>query len=388
MVLDYGGKKVFIIDLNPMVHRYFNAMKKNLLTATVEIDGKVVTVDTTVPSLVFKQLVRLSAYGKNPIVVVYDRPNYSRKAYFQSKLASGDISGKSVGYKGSRGYVDPRMKEAQDIIINMLKKAGIMVLGKDNYEADDLVAEVVRVAKIQNPRSPIYIVGNDMDFAPLVDEQVSFYRYTRKKEYNEEGHISIRKHAQITPRTYQKECESVSGNKNLSIPYNTLLLAKLVRGDKSDEVPAMKGWTPKKYNSLVEGLIADGVDVANTFKYFSWIVKYQLLDEKGVVVGVVDDFGDIPKEFMVRKAVKVLVSPPKEIECWCSILDKYMTESEIDELYTRYTGMNLNGAFTSFSESKLNRLPVRLSVKNTIPTLDVGRLQRLVSVLKINLGLN
>lgn len=388
MVLDYGGKKVFIIDLNPMVHRYFNAMKKNLLTATVEIDGKVVTVDTTVPSLVFKQLVRLSSYGVNPMVVVYDRPNFSRKAYFQSKLAGGDISGKSVGYKGSRGYVDPRMKEAQDIIINMLKKAGIMVLGKDNYEADDLVAEVVRVAKIQYPRSPIYIVGNDMDFAPLVDEQVSFYRYTRKKEYNEEGHISIRKHAQITPRTYQKECESVSGNKNLTIPYNTLLLAKLVRGDKSDEVPAMKGWTPKKYNSLVEGLVVDGVDIANTFKYFSWVVKYQLLDEKGIVVGVVDDFGDIPKEFMVRKAVKVLVSPPKEIECWRDILSKYMTESEIDEVYTRYTGMNLNGAFTNFSESKLNRLPVRLSVKNMIPTLDVGKLQLLVSVLKINLGLN
>ena len=58
MVLDYGGKKVLIIDLNPMVHRYFNAVRQEMLTATVEIDGKVVTVDTTVPALVFKQLVR------------------------------------------------------------------------------------------------------------------------------------------------------------------------------------------------------------------------------------------------------------------------------------------------------------------------------------------
>lgn len=386
MVLDYGGKKVLIIDLNPMVHRYFNAVRQEMLTATVEIDGKVVTVDTTVPALVFKQLVRLSGYGTHHMVVVHDKPNHSRKAYFQNMLASGGITGKSSGYKSSRGYVNPRMVQAQDIIINMLKKAGVMVLGKDNYEADDIVAEVVRVAKIQYPQAPIYIIGNDMDFAPLVDEQVSFYRYTRKKEYFEEGHLSLTKHAQITPRSYQRECESVTANKKLTIPYNTLLLAKLVRGDKSDDIPPLKRWTPTKYNKLVEGLIEDGVDLANTFKYHNWVVKYQLLDATGGIVGVVDDFMDIPQEYKVNKAVKMLVEAPKEVKLWRGILEKYMTSEEIDEIYARFTGMNLNGAFTQFEQQVLNRVPLRLSTKVPIPGLDIMKLQRVVNVLRIHLS--
>lgn len=386
MVLDYGGRRVIIVDLNPMVHRYFTAVRENMLTTTVEIDGKVVTVDTTVPSLVFKQLVRLTGYGKHYLVVVHDRPQYSRKAYFQEHLIKGSITGSTSGYKSSRGYVNPRMVQAQEIIINMLKKAGVMVLGKDNYEADDIVAEVVRVAKIQYPQAPIYVIGNDMDFAPLVDEQVSFYRYTRKKEYSEEGHLALTKHAQITPRSYQRECESVTANKKLQVPYNTLLLAKLVRGDKSDDIPPIKGWTPTKYNKMVEGLIEDGIDIANVFRYHSWGVKYQLLDTDGNVRGEVDDFMDVPEDFKIRKLVKVLLERPKEIDSWRDILGKYMTESEINEVYARFMGMNLNGAFTGFSQGTLNRMPLRLSTKVPFPCLDVMKLQRVVSVLKIHIS--
>lgn len=386
MAINLAGRKVLIIDLNPMVHRYFNAVRQNTLTTTVEIDGKFVTVDTTVPALVFKQLVRLSSDGYNPMVIVHDRPNISRKAYFGRMLATGEITGNTTGYKGSRGYVNHQMVEAQDIIINMLKKAGVMVLGKDNYEADDLIAEAVRVAKIQYPTCPIYVIGNDMDFAPLVDEQVSFYRYTRKMEYNEDGHLKITKHAQITPRTYQKECESVSVNKKLKIPYNSLLLAKLVRGDKSDDVPPLKGWTPTKYNKMIDGLLEDGVDITKEFKYHTWTVGYQLLGINNEVVGTVYDLGDIPKEYIERKAVKLFVERPKEIDDWRAILSKYMTESEINEVYARFVGMNLNGAFVDFKENSLNRVPARLNSKVLIPSIDVGRLQRVVSILKINLG--
>lgn len=386
MVLDLERGRIFIIDLNAMVHRYFNAVREKTMTATVEIDGKVVVVDTTVPALVFKQLVRLSDYGRHAIVVVHDRPTYSRKAYFNAKIAGGQITGKTVGYKGSRGYVNPQMVQSQDIIINMLKKAGVLVLGKDNYEADDLIAEVIRVAKIKYPTKPIHIVGNDMDYAPLVDEQVSFYRYTRKKESNEDGHPKLTKYAQMTVNNYQKECESVTANKKLKIPYNSLLLAKLIRGDKSDDIPPLKGWTPTKYNKLVDSLIEDGVDIANTFKYYQPKVEYVYYTETGTEVGSVLDYKEIPNEYLTIKRVRVRVNEIEEIKSWSKVLDKYMTKEEIDELYTRYHGMNLNGAFVDLGV-KLNRQPIRLSIHQDILNLDVYKLQSLVSVLQINLSL-
>ena len=104
------------------------------------------------------------------------------------------------------------------------------------------------------------------------------------------------------------------------------------------------------------------------------------------IVGTVNDLGDIPKEYIERKAVKLFVERPKEIDSWRAILSKYMTESEIDEVYARFVGMNLNGAFVDFKENQLNRVPARLNSKVLIPSIDVGRLQRVVSILKINLG--
>lgn len=145
-------------------------------------------------------------------------------------------------------------------------------------------------------------------------------------------------------------------------------------------------WTPTKYNKLVEGLIEDGVDLANTFKYHNWVVKYQLLDGNGGIVGVVDDFMDIPQEYKVNKAVKMLVEAPKEVKLWRGILEKYMTSEEIDEVYARFTGMNLNGAFTQFEQQVLNRVPLRLSTKVPIPGLDIMKLQRVVNVLRIHLS--
>ena len=94
--------------------------------------------------------------------------------------------------------------------LDMLPVTTIML---DEIEADDVIGYLS-----QHFQEQVVIMSNDRDFIPLVDERVSVWNATRKKMYNPE---LVHEDYGFTPNNY--------------------LLFRLVDGDKSDNIPGVKG---------------------------------------------------------------------------------------------------------------------------------------------------
>ena len=226
--------RVVIIDVSHLFYKYaFGGAPP--LSDTIVVDGVPQIVDTTLPNYVIKQIHRWSYFGTLPTVVCFDGKGStaSRKAYFLKNSAG---SGSPIIYKEGRKFQDKRFYEGINITGNLLTAGGVMVLKKDGFEADDLVKVAVDRAKVQYPGVPIDVITGDTDLVPLVDEQVSVFLTSRKNTWGERPELEKRGYVQITPDIYQGYIEGLSGNKKLFLPYNTLLLKKLLRG-KPDEIP-------------------------------------------------------------------------------------------------------------------------------------------------------
>lgn len=382
---------VIILDFNAYMQRFHRVMADKGLTAQVEVDGQMRFIPTGAPKTVLQSLINLTRGGRCPLVVVSDLRIWSRKAYFKKGIETGQITSKSGDYKGFREPFNPGFKDSCDLTLNLLRNSGCWVLNKENYEADDLMPEVIRVAKAQFPELPIHIIANDLDLAPLVDEQVSLYRTPAKETYAEPGYMTLNKYEQITPRNYQEVMQRTSFGKNLKIPYNSLLLAKLFRGDKSDNIDILPKWTPKRYNKLVSQMIEDGVDLS-LFSYHPWVVNYKYIPNGNV-------FPSLPPGYIKSQWKKVLEEPP-EVQQMRDVLSKYIapedmtkeekalkrayiTEEEIDEVIYRYHGMNLNGAFLDLYPTE-RRAPFTIKNRVQIPNLDVPTLVKKASVYNMN----
>ena len=111
---------------------------------------------------------------------------------------------------------------------------------------------MVQRIKEEDTKTPIDIITNDSDLLPLVDEQVSVYiRGTR--QFSEEGCPEHRLYFQVTPRTWDEYLSYASAYRGFKIPYNSMLLFKLIRGDKSDNIPVgVEGYGGVKFAKLVE----------------------------------------------------------------------------------------------------------------------------------------
>lgn len=380
---------IMIVDFNHVLHRFYNAMGRLGLSTTLEVDGELRKIDTGVAKGVLQYLVKLSSSGRCPMIVVHDRPVYSRKQYFSKGISNGSIYSKTGDYKGDRPPINYAMRDSADLILTILKKIGALVIGKDNYEADDIIPEAIRVAKLQYPDLPIYILANDLDLAPLVDEQVSMYRYPTKQTYSEDGHLTINKYQQITPRNYQEIIEVSSMVKGLFIPYNSLLLAKLIRGDKSDNVSIMNGWTPTKYNTLIRNMVKDGVDLS-IFSYHAWITSYEHTPTGEVFEKLPDGAKLIEWKKRLSlssnfdkmvNTLKMYLAPDgattKEIKT-----NGYLTEDDLAEIVARFHGMNLNGAFF---DTPTRRAPFVLKDDIAIPSLNCPEIAKQGLVFQMNI---
>ena len=227
------SKIVWVVDFNHLVHKYFQGMRAKNVTLTAEVSvervdamGSIYTenvvVDTTVLSAMLKFFAnRLSGEGYNPMVICADSKIWSRKEYMKDLLKR---EGKGGTYKSGRPKLAPDWWSSAELCLTLLKKIGVCVLKKDNYEADDLIAEAVRVAKLQYPNNPVCVLTGDLDMVPLVDEQVSVYMYPATQTFAEQGYPELNNYEQITPRTYKRMLERKSSVKKLGgfANYNTL----------------------------------------------------------------------------------------------------------------------------------------------------------------------
>lgn len=367
-------RRVVIVDIMHMFFKYAYGGASGL-SSTIMVDGVPKRVDTTLPAYSIKQLHRWSNFGFNPLVVCFDGvgSTRSRKAYF-AKYSEDSKTG-SVVYKDGRDSQDARFFEGVNLTMNLLRNGGVCVLKADGYEADDLIKAAVDKAKIDYPDLPIDVITGDADLLPLVDEQVSVFLSSRKSTWAESSDIEKKNYVQIRPENIQAYVEGLTEFKGLTMPYNTVLLKKLLRGDKSDAIPAYPKFTPTKYNNLVSSLVEDGYDLGDLFRYE---VPEAVISYRGTEEPIPEHLIEsTPKE---QKMLKF--KEPKALTNMCNILSDYLDDDIIKHIRLVYNGINLNGAFVGLPDG-FNRKPAVLNVE--IKGYIASVLQAEVSCVQIRL---
>lgn len=128
-------------------------------------------------------------------------------------------------YKSNRNEIPEELKMQIPIINEMLKIMNFCCVEYEGYEADDVIGTA---CKNNNVFDFIYIASGDKDLMQLVNENVFVYDSMKNKIYNEKGVI-----------------EKFGIKPSQIVDYLALI------GDKSDNIPGVKGIGPKSAISLL-----------------------------------------------------------------------------------------------------------------------------------------
>jgi 5'-3' exonuclease len=159
--------------------------------------------------------------------------------------------------RGEKGGFDTRAFEAAvEQVVKPLQAQGAVVLAHPHSEADDLAAGVARWAKACDSSVRMVIVTGDSDFLQLATERVHIHTIY--------GDCALARLACGDPRT--------------------LLLRKLLMGDKSDNIPAIRPrMGPKATDHWleegVETLLADDPDARANFERNRTLIDLQCAPE-------------------------------------------------------------------------------------------------------------
>lgn len=230
------GSKLFVVDVSAMMRTnyvklstgsaediftgYHNKFKKKELSW--EVDG-----ETFNTSALYGLLRIFAMYGfDNYYVFCFDTPKSSRKA-------------ESDSYKAGRVKADQEYFDQVHVARTMLENVGFLTHAVEGYEADDFIVETVN----QNKEffDHVFVVSNDFDMAQTVDENVYFKNVVKSR-------------GDITKDNFETA---------LKCPYNSILLYKALVGDKSDNIPGVKGFGPKAFYRFIddENIYSDLVNI-------------------------------------------------------------------------------------------------------------------------------
>ena len=365
--------RVVIVDVTHLFYKFAFGCNTNL-TSTIKIGGVPKIVNTTLPTMTIKAIHRWARGGSNPVVVCFDGEGCtrSRKAYFRTGTAGG---GQQVGYKESRSFQDDTFYMGINMTLSALKDGGVMALRLDGFEADDIVAAAVAKAKVQYPDMPIDVITGDQDLLPLVDDQVSVFLTSKKTTYAIDKQFEKRGYVQITPENYQAYIEGLTEFKNLYLPYNTVLLKKLLRGKKADDVPGYPKFTPTKFNKLVQEMQSDGYDLHDLFVY----------DAPTATPMSKSTWKELtPEELKTwpKDDIKYSFGDPPALTRMCEVLSQYLDEDIINHIRFIYNGINLNCAYRDVPD-RFKRSP--LAINKPLSGYSFNQLQSSVGLFQINL---
>lgn len=223
---------------------------------------------------------------------------------------------------------------------------------------------------------PIDVMTNDADLIPLVDDTVSVFLRSKKGTEAESPEYERLHYVQVTPKNYQRVVEGLSNYKKFEVPYNTLLLHKLLRGDSSDNIGGVKKrFPPKVYNSIIEQMKSDWVDIYDAFRYGENKVHYEDLNGNVISLERAKELGN---------QARVFYEDPEELTRILDVFSRYNDDEEVlTHIRKAYLGMNLNQAYIGYGN--LSRRPARIT-KDITGFSDI-ELQRVASELSINLNL-
>lgn len=352
------GRRVIIVDYQHMVYNYINSGHR--LSRTVVVDGKPKVIDTTIQNGTIKAIHRWSNHGTYPTAVCFDSPVPARKAFFAKNFDMAVEGDKA--YKAGRAPLSGEIFEAINDVKDVLIRSGVSCYKGRNYEADDLVFACVQKAKEDYPNTPIDIITNDADLLPLVDEWVSVFLRSKKMTWAERPDLEKAHYVQVTPANFQAVVEGLSAYNKFLIPYNSILLHKLLRGDSADNINGIKKlFPPRKYNAIVEDLFDRNIDFSKVFRYGKCKETF-VSKSTGEVVGSDHDVDDLAIRY----------DDPQELTDLLDVLCWYIDEDwVVDYIKKTYRGMNLNQAYPGLGE--ISRKPAKL--KSSITPFNEGILQ-------------
>jgi 5'-3' exonuclease len=253
-----------LVDYMHLAHRCIQAEP---LSTTVNIGGELRVVDTTIPNYTIKNIYGYSGKGRHYTGVFLEGGASERKKYFATQMGAIGAAEAQEGYKGNRNNNKGSFYEGIGLTVNLLHNGQVSLYRKEGMEADDLIASVVSIIKSIDKITPIDIITNDSDMLPLVDDQVSVYM-RGNRQWAAEGCTEHRLYYQVTPESWLEYLSYTSAYREYYIPYNSMLLFKLIRGDKADNVAgSCLGYGGKKYSALMQQMEEDGIDFAKIFRY-------------------------------------------------------------------------------------------------------------------------
>ena len=144
-------------------------------------------------------------------------------------------------YKGTRDTSEKgrEVHQKNELIKDILQKMGIPSIYPREYEADDAIAVI---DYLFHPHKHI-IVTVDKDLCQLVSERTVVYDPIRKIEINLDNFKEI-----------------------LKFPKEQFLRAKAIAGDKSDNIPGIKGFGQKKIEKFFKGEVVFTEDEKQQFE--------------------------------------------------------------------------------------------------------------------------
>lgn len=380
------NKRVVIIDFNHMVHTYYFGYGGKPLTVRVIENGESVEKNTTIQNGTLKNIFRWSNHGINPTAVCFDRPVPARKNFFYESFPDM-VLGTDKEYKGGREKMPQVAFEACSDVERILRAAGVSCFAVPNYEADDLIYACIKRAKEKYPGMPIDVITNDADMLPLVDDTVSIFLRSKVGTYAEDKSIEKAHYIQVTPRNFEAVVENLSAYKGFRIPYNSLLLHKLLRGDMSDKFgrkDISRMFSATKYNAMIENMIADDVNFAEVFRYGdpTYKILYKGTDEP--FNGTLEDALSSPDKSKLYQKI----GNTEQLDGIITLLKEYsdITDEQAEAIEKVYWGMNLNQVYPNPDPTKARRAYVVGKKGNPdINQYKEIELQKMASTLQINL---
>lgn len=199
------GTELHVVDMSPAIYAgSFN--KRSFISGDVvqTVDGwREQAIPTGGISMLFNILSQYLPRGD--FAFVADRqPTIKQEMY--------------TGYKSSRAHKED-IAICKDVAEYILRDCGFTIYSKDGYEADDVIANIVRLH--YDEYDSIFVHTGDSDLYILVDDKVSILPTSSRA------------------RTVTRENYEYTVSSKCNVSYNTLVFEKLLRGDPGKDIPAM-----------------------------------------------------------------------------------------------------------------------------------------------------
>ncbi len=160
----------------------------------------------------------IDQFSPSHIVVCFDRPEPT----FRHKTFPD--------YKANRSPAPDEFKSQVPLLKDAVQKAGIFLLEKPGFEADDLMGKCALLA--QNNNQQVFIYSSDQDTFQLVSDLI---------------HIVSPKKGQSSLFTYDKDAVF----EKMGVYPNQVIDFKALKGDPSDNIPGVKGIGDKTASKLL-----------------------------------------------------------------------------------------------------------------------------------------